>query len=242
MTDTPETPLPRPRLIGAVYLLYFLTAFLAMFLARGIFVPNQATLTAANILEHQGLYRSALAVDLIGNILYVCLTALLYHLLGPVNWRLSLVAAFISLVGCGVQVFAGALRLAPLTLLTSTQLAQVFGADQLRSMALLCLTIHAQTFTISLVLFGVYDVLLGVLVFRSSYLPRFIGVLLMCAGIGWLAFLWPPLASAVASVVLPLGAIAEIVIMLWLLIRGVDVSKWEEKARSGSSGKTQVVA
>ncbi len=235
--DTEDAPHPTARIVGAVYLLYFLTAFVAAFLLRGLVTPGHAAATANSILTHQGLYRSGFAVDLIGNALYIVLTAFLYRLLGPVNWSISLTAAFISLAGCAVQIFAGVFRLAPLVVLTDTRLATGFSTEQLQNLALLSLSLHGQTFNISLVLFGLYDSLLGYLVFRSSFLPRFVGVLLMCAGAGWLTFLWPPFATAVSSYVLPLGALAEIVFMFWLLLRGINLSAWQAIAASRAGGR-----
>jgi Domain of unknown function (DUF4386) len=227
-----DIPRPSPRTIGTIYLLYFVIAFFGLFLLRGLIVPSDAAETANNILSHQALFRAAAAVDLLGNALYIVLTGCLYRLLGPVNWSISLAAAFLSLVGCSVQVFAEIFRLAPLVLLTSVQLGSAFSADQLQSLAMAAFTLHSQSFHISLVLFGLYDVLLGCLVVGSSYIPRPIGVLLICAGVGWLAFLWPPLATALSPAVLSLGALAEIVFMLWLLIRGVDVPKWRHASRT----------
>jgi hypothetical protein len=219
---------PGPRVAGVVYLLYFIAAFLTVFLLRGLVIPGNAAATANNILTQESLYRSGLAVDLVGNALYIVLTALLYRLLGPVNWGISLVAAFFSLAGCIAQIVGAIFRLVPLTVLKDAQVAQLFSLQQLQSLGALSLTIHAQTFSISLVLFGLYDLLLGYLVVKSTFLPRLIGALLMCAGAAWLSFLWPPLARTVSAYVLPFGALAEIVFMLWLLVRGVDVPRWQQ--------------
>jgi hypothetical protein len=71
------------------------------------------------------------------------------------------------------------------------------------------------------VLFAVYDLLLGYLIIKSRYMPKAIGVFLMVAGIGWLTFVWPPAALTMAGVILPLGALAEFVLLLWLLVKGV---------------------
>ena len=227
-----DVPSPRPRTVGALYLLYFVVAFLGLFLLRGIVVPGNASATAGNILAHETLLRAGIAVDLLGNVLYIALTACLYRLFGPVSWSVSLAAALVSVAGCSIQIFAEIFRVAPLVLLTSASLAGTFSAGELQALATLSLTLHTQTFHLSLALFGVYDVLLGSLVFRSSYVPRPIGVLLICAGVGWLLFLWPPLAMSLSVAILPLGALAEIVLMLWLLWRGVDVPKWQLASRS----------
>jgi hypothetical protein len=228
-----RSPHPQARTIGVVYLLFFLTAFSAVFLTNGLVVPSDAAATANSILAHETLYRSGCAVGLISNASYIAVTALLYRLLEPVNRSMSLLAAFFSLVGCAVQIVGGLLQLAPLAVLGDRQLLSAFKVEQVQAAALLCLKLHAQTFNISLVVFALYDLLLGYLIFRSTFLPRILGVLLMVAGVGWLTFLWPPLATALSFYVMPFGALAEILLMLWLLVKGVNISRWQEKAGTG---------
>lgn len=229
-------PHPNARAIGVVYLLYFLTAFFGAFLMRGLVIPSDAVATANNLLAHETLYRSGFAVNLIANAIYIAVTALFYRLFEPVNRNISLLAAFFSLVGCTVQIFGGLFQLAPLVILGNSQSLGSFNLEQLQALALLCLKLYSQTFNISLVLFALYDLLLGYLILRSTFLPRILGGWLMVAGVGWLTFLWPPLATALSSFVLPFGGLAEIVLMLWLLLKSMNVSRWEEKARAGQIG------
>lgn len=217
-------------MIGVVYLLFFVTAFAAAFLMNRLVVSNDAAATAKSILAHEALYRSGFAVSLMSNALYIAVTALFYRLFEPVNRNMSLLAAFFSLVGCAVQIFGGLLQLAPLTILGDSQLSSAFQVQQLQALSLLSLKLHGQTFTISLVIFALYDLLLGYLIFRSTFLPGILGVLMMVAGVGWLTFVWPPLATALSSYVMPFGALSEILLMLWLLVKGVSVSSWQEKA------------
>jgi len=231
------SPRPGATRVGIVYLLYFLTAFFAAFLMKGLVTPGDAAATASSILAHEAVYRSGFAVGLVANAIYIALTALFYRLFEPVSRTLSLLAAFFSLVGCAVQIFGGVLQLAPLVVLGDGQLPKVFEAEQLRAAALLSLKLYTQTFSLSLVLFGLYDLLLGYLIYRSTFLPRALGVLLMVAGAGWLSFLWPPLATALTSYVLPFGALAEILLMLWLLVRGVNVTRWQEMTAAAHSGE-----
>jgi len=223
------------RTIGAVYLLYFLTAFAAPLLSRELVVPGDAAATARGIVSHEALYRSAFAVGLVANAIYIAVTALFYRLLGPVSWSLSLMAAFFSLAGCAIQICGGLLQLAPLVILKDSQLLHLLTNDQLQATALLSLELFPLVFSISFVLFALYDLLLGYLILESTFLPRPIGVLMMCAGVGWLSWLWPPLATALSPVVTPLGALAEIVLMLWLLVKGIDVPRWQERARAAQT-------
>ncbi len=228
------SPCPNARAIGVVYLFYFLMAFLGGFLAKGLVVLSDAAATANNILAHEALYRSGVAVSLIATLIYIAVTALFYRLFEPVNRTLSLLAAFFSLVGCAIQIIAGLLQLAPFVILGDSQLLVAFKVEQLQMTALLGLKLYAQVFSISLVLFAAYDLLVGYLIFRASFLPRIIGVFMMCAGVGWLTFVWPPLATTLSSYVLPFGALAELLLMLWLLVKGVDTSRWREKVGTGS--------
>ncbi len=226
-----DSPRPTARTIGIVYLLYFVTALIGGFLLKGLVVATDPVVTVNNLLAHASLYRSGFALGLLGNGVYLALTALFYGLLSPVNRSVSLVAAFFGLVGCTVQIFAGILQLAPLTILEPSQLLSGFNVVQLRQAALLSLRLYAQTFQISFVMFALFEVVLGYLIYKSTYLPRFLGVLWVIAGVGGLTFLWPPLATALwPYALLPVG-LAEIGLMLWLIVRGVDLPKWREKAR-----------
>ena len=225
------SPRPTARTIGVVYLLYFLTAVFGALLMKGLVVPTDAVATAQNLLAHESLYRSGWEVSLVGNAFYIAVTALFYGLLAPVNRSLAVMMAFFSLVGCTVQIFGGLLQMAPLTILGDNQLAGAFTVVQLRSAALLPFKLYPQLFNISLVLFALFDFLLGYLIYKSTFLPRFIGVWFMIAGVVGLMFLWPPLGTELRFVIIPVGGIAEVVLMLWLIVKGVDVSKWREVAR-----------
>jgi hypothetical protein len=81
----------------------------------------------------------------------------------------------------------------------------------------------------SLVFFGPYCLLLGYLILKSTFLPRIIGVLMALAGLGWLIFL-TPFASYLSTGLKVLGIVAEASLMLWLMVRGVNVQHWTEQA------------
>jgi Domain of unknown function (DUF4386) len=82
-----------------------------------------------------------------------------------------------------------------------------------------------------LVFFGPFCVLLGVLILRSSFLPHWLGWPLIVAGIGWLAYLIPAVALHAQIVIFPVGFVAEFLLMLWLLLRGVDEARWRDSRR-----------
>jgi Domain of unknown function (DUF4386) len=224
------SPCHRARTTGVVYLFYFLTAVGGEFFLKGLVVHGDAAATANNILAHQPLFRLGLATGLIATACYVTVTALFYGLFKPVNRSLSLLAAFFSLVGCAILAFASLFRIAPLVVLGGSQYLSVFNVEQLRALASLFLELYVQGVNICFVFFGVYCLLIGYLIFRSAFLPRFLGVLMAFAGLGWLTFLSPPLANYLSPYILVLGVLAELALMLWLLVMGVNVQRWKEQA------------
>jgi hypothetical protein len=84
----------------------------------------------------------------------------------------------------------------------------------------------------NLVFFGVYCLLIGYLIFRSSFLPRILGVLMAFGGLGWLTFLWPPLANYLSPYNMAPGVLGEGVLTVWLLVAGVNVQRWKQQAGS----------
>ena len=111
---------------------------------------------------------------------------------------------------------------------TAALVALLFGlAGSVLSLSGLGPVLHVR----DLVFFGAQCVIVGALIVRSTFLPRSLGVLMAVAGLGWLTFISPPLADAVAPYNLVPGMIGEGVTLLWLLVRGVDVAKWEVEYR-----------
>jgi len=216
---------PSPRAIGVVWVLYFLTGILGALLTRGIIVPTDAASSANNILTHANLYRAGFAVDLVANLIYIALTALLFGFFRPVNPTLALLAAFFSLAGCTVQVMGELLRVAPSIVLANSQFASAFGAHQVQAAALLSVILYRSVFQISFVLFACFELVTGCLILQSTFLPRWLGWWLMAGGIGGLTFLWPPLATSIWPLLVAAGA-GELALPVWLLVKGVDISKW----------------
>jgi len=214
---------PSPRTIGVVWILYFLTGVLGALLTRGVIVSTDAAATATNILAHASLYRAGFAVDLVANLIYVALTALLFGFFRPVNPTLALLAAFFSLVGCTVQIMGELLRLAPSVILANPQLASAFGSHQVQASALLSVILYRSVFQISFVLFACFEIVTGFLILQSTFLPRWLGWWWIAGATAWLTFLWPPLAKSIWPLLIAGGA-AEVALPVWLLVKGVNVS------------------
>jgi hypothetical protein len=215
------SPRSRARITGAVYLLFFLTAVLG-----ALFTPA----SPGTIVSNEAAFRLGFALTLVSTACYVAVTALFYRLFWPVSRSIALVAAFFGLVGCAVTAFGSLFQLAPLVILRGSLDFGVLGAKQLQALAQMFLDLNTQASSIALVFFGVFLVLTGYLIFRSTFLPRVLAGPIVLAGLGWLTFLWPPLANHLLLYIEVLGFLAELVLMLWLLVVGVNAKRWNERA------------
>jgi len=227
------SPRPGARITGVVYLLYFLTAVSGELFVRGMIVSSDPAATATNILAHERLFRLSVTVGLIGTALYVAVTVLFYGLFKPVNKTVALLAAFFSLVGCAIQACGSLFRVAPFVILEGSPYLSAFKVDQLQAMAMMSIKLNVQAAYISLVFFGMFNSLIGYLIFKSTFLPRILGVLMALSGLGWLTFLSPSLANYLLTYIEVVGIIAEASLMLWLLVKGVNVQRWKERASTG---------
>lgn len=235
MTDRAVETSPQiyARIGGWLYLIVIVAGgFAELFVRSNLIVSGDATATAKNIMASESLWRLGFAADLINVVCYVAVTLILYVLLRPVNRNLALLAAFFSLMGCAILGIDGLGHFAALLLLGGADYLKAFDPHQLQALALLSLKLHGYGYAVSMVFFGSYCLLLGYLIFRSGYFPKFLGVLLTIGSLGYLtnsfaAFLAPAFE---ATIFLVPGGVAELSLCLWLIAMGVNVAKWEEKA------------
>ena len=216
------------RMAGVSYLLLTLAGGVALSAGRKLVVSGDAGATAANILAHKSLFWLGFAGWLIQPAIYLVVTMLFYELFKPVSRRLSLLAAFFSLVGCAMQAVCCVFYAAPSILLNGGHYASVFPAEQLQALAFMLLKLFTQCYNLGLVFFGFYCLLIGYLTYKSTFLPRFLGPLVMLTGLGGLTFLWPPLASALLPFNLGTG-FGEILLALWFLVAAVDAERWKKQ-------------
>jgi hypothetical protein len=229
-TPTAEmSPLFKARMGGACWLMCFITSIFPLVVSGRLVIPGDAATTATNLLANEGLFLSGTALLLISTAFYVGATLFVYEVLKPVNRSLSLLAAFFSLVGCAVGALSCLFDFAPFVLLKGAPYLSVFTLEQLQALAYMFLVVRAQANSIGLVFFGLHCLGVGYLIFRSTFLPRIIGVLMMLAGVGWLTFLSPPLASSLAPFNMIPGGVGELSLTVWLLVKGVNVQRWTEQ-------------
>lgn len=234
MTDSREVTMqPTPRTIGIVWLAYFVVGIVAMYLLKGLVVKGDVAATAQLILAHPALYQLSASIDLVGNAIYIVLTAMLYELFRPVNRSYALTAAFLSLTGCIVQIVAGLLRVAAPVALGDAQLVSGLGAQQVQLAVMLGLKMYSRAYLISFPMFAMFELVIGYLILKSTFLPRWLGIWWLLAGIGWLIFLWPPIAANVQPLVIAVGGTAEVVFALWLVVKSADIAR--KRADAGSA-------
>jgi hypothetical protein len=200
------------------------------FLAGRLIVSGDATATASNILAHEPLYRLAFAIYLVELACQIAMTVLFYDLLKPVSKSASILAATFGLIGCTIKTLSRLFFFVPLLVLRGGHYLSVFDPKQLQALALLFLRVNYTAETIAMVFFGFYALVKGYLVFRSTFLPRVLGVLSAVGGLGWLIYLYEPLALRLQSYIVGAGVIGSFVSVVWLLVYGVNEQRWKEQS------------
>ena len=225
------SPSTRGRILAALYLFVITAGITAQVLISDrLVVGNDAARTAANILANKSLYRLGFTIFMLEMVAQVAVSALFYDLLKPVNRSVARLSTIIGLTGCGIKTLARLFYYTPLILLGGASYLSAIQPAQLEALSLAFIKINSQAAAIGLIFFGFETLLRGWLVFQSGFLPRFLGVMSMVSGLGWLTWIWPPLGSQAFTGV-ALFAIAGVIATTgWLFVRGVDDLRWRERA------------
>jgi uncharacterized protein DUF4386 len=218
------SPRARARLSGVFQALEGLPAVFGQTIVLGMLVVNgNPSATAHNILANETLYQIGFAIPLLAVGFHITWALLIYQLFRVVNRTINQLALLVILVGCALQTAAAVVYLSPLLYLQA-------GFTQLDTVLLLINLSHL-TFDVYIIFFGLWCVLLGYLIVRSTFMPRVIGVLLVADGLGWMTYLVPPFATSIFPAIAVLGGIAEFSLLFWMLIFGVNSERWYEQAR-----------
>ncbi|HEX9940943.1 MAG TPA: DUF4386 domain-containing protein [Thermoanaerobaculia bacterium] len=226
------------RIAGVLFLLSIVAGFVGeAYVPSKLIVFGDATVTAKNITTSNSLFRLGFASYLVEALCDVTLSLILYVLLRPVQKNIALLAAFFGLVSTALYGVAELFYFAASIILGGADALKAFSPDQLNALALLSLKVFGYGGGIFMVFYGVASVLRGYLIFRSGYLPRFLGVLMVLAGLGFVTKNFAlVLAPAYASDVLLLPMfLAAVSLTVWFLVRGVDVAKWQAKTAGSTS-------
>ena len=233
------SPRFKARVAGVFEALEGLTSAYGQVVVLGrLVVAGNAAATAANILGHERLFRLGFVSSLLGVVFHIVWVFLFYKLFKPVNKSLSLLAAFVGLVVCAMQALTGLLYLAPLVILQGGSSFSAFTEPQLQALALIFLKLNSYAFDVDLVFFGLWCILTGFLIIRSTFLPRILGMLLAIDGLGWMLYMYPPLAYHLFPFIATASALAEFPLQLWLIAFGVNSQRWNEQASAANESRT----
>jgi len=223
------------RIAGLLYLVNGATGFFGIiYVPSRLIVSGNAAATANNIRASEMVFRLGIVSEVICAAEFVFLLWVLYRLLGGVNKTYASLMVILGLVFVPMMCVNVLSEIAALTLLRGADFLSVFDKRQLEAMAMLFLDLHRYGYVVGWI-FGLWLFPFGVLVFKSGFLPRILGVLLIAACFGYLAdsltpLLLPSYANVVGrftSIALTLG---EPAIILWLLIRGAKDQPLEPAA------------
>ena len=213
------------RYAGVLYVLTSIVGFFSMGYVPGkLIVHGNATATASNITAHEMLFRLGIAGAVIGQAAFIFVALALYDLLKGVSRRHASLMVILIVVSIPIA-FANELNsISAVVLVRGADFLAVLDKTQRETLAMLFLKVHGQGFVLAEMFWGLWLFPLGLLVYRSRFLPRFLGVWLGLAGAAWVmlsltGILLPQYQDKVDTYSQP-AVIGEIVFMLWLTIRG----------------------
>ncbi len=223
------------RIAGVLYLAVIgLGIFAEAYAINHFRASGDVTTLAQNILAEPTLWNLSAMANLMLVMCVVPLSWLLYLLLRPVNRNLIVLAVFFNMLSLAVEMISKLFQLLIKPLLTTTSMAKAFEPVQLHAFANFVLKAHDVAFNIALILFGATCIIYGYLIFRSGYLPKFVGVLMQIAGVCYLiacfsALFFPGFANMLSPAIMLPALIGEASLCFWLLVKGVNLVKWNEK-------------
>lgn len=219
------------RFAGFLYLVVYVTGILGtLYLPSKIIIPGDLAATANNLIANELLYRLAVVNNFLGQIFSLFVVLVLYLLLKKVNANQAAFMVTLVLAGVPIMILNLVNQIAPLVILTNPNVTAAFSADQLNATVTLFLNLYKQGIALVEVFWGLWLIPLGWLVYKSGFMPRPIGVLLIIGGTSYIincftTLLFPSVGAVIAPIMLVPAAIAELSMVLWLLIWGVKQPK-----------------
>lgn len=227
------TQTPSPKRIahhaGFIYLILLVTAPLAhLYIPSLILDRASAQITAQNLLNHEFLFRFSTLLNVVGLVSFVFVALFLYRLFRPVNEHLALTMRTLVLVGIPVPFMLAILKLSALLILKS-EVYTSFDRGQIENIALMLFRIGDYGGNMEQVFWGLWLLPFGLLVYRSGFIPKLLGILLIANGIAYMAlsviFLLLPKYLSISSTVAFPFMLGELWIILWLAIKGIKEAK-----------------
>ena len=218
------------RFAGILYLLLAIFGAFGILYIPSLIVSGDAAATVNNIMASESLFRLSFVSGLIGQTVFILLVLVLYKLLKPVNKNHALLMVIFALVSVPITMLNQVNQFAVLLLLSGADYLTVITQDRLHAQVMFFLDLSEAGVSIVQIFWGLWLLPFGYLVFKSGYLPRILGVLLMIGCFGYLIdfftfFLLPNFDRTISQ----FTGIGELLFPLWLLIRGVNVEQWEKR-------------
>ena len=216
------------RTAGLLYLLIaIIGGFSIGYLPTIIIVEGNATATAQNLIENAGLFKLGIGADVFVFIMELILTIMLYQMLKKVNQTISFIALF-SMLAMGIIMGLNLLNyIMPLLLLSGSGYLNTFSLDELQSLSLLFLNSHQYGVYVWGLFFAIHLVFLGYLIYKSNYVPKIMGILMMVGSIGYigeslmeLTFSQSEIISTGIIITLIASVLGELSFAIWLLVTG----------------------
>jgi Domain of unknown function (DUF4386) len=231
-----QEPSAWARVAGICWLIAIIGGVFAERFVRFGLITDDPTTTIQNIISNEALYRLGSVAHFAATASYLALTAIMYILLAPVNRAISLIAAYFSVVGCAIWMLVLVTDAAPLVFFGSAGATTSVG-DHIETVVYAMLRLHSKALMLGMLCFGMQLLLLGVLVLRAVFMPRWIGAIMALGGVGYLvagflAMLAPALADQFGRYAFMPGQISEVLLGLWLTILGVNTAKWRSQIRA----------
>lgn len=215
------------RIAGIIYLLMILVApFCMLYVPGKLIIHGNATATAENILAHETMFRVSIFGDLIGHVIFICLAIALYRLLSEVNKTWAQLMVALVLVSAAVGFVISFNHLAALLFFRGDDFLAVLDKTQRDALGMFFIRLHSNAIFADEIFWGLWLFPFGLLVFRSGFLPRFIGIWLIIACFAWVTVSAIALFGSdyyeIAFKWLQPVFFAEVAFMLWVLIRGAN--------------------
>jgi hypothetical protein len=211
------------RMAGFHYFMYFATSIIANMFGHFVFVD--APVTVNHIMAHESQFRIGFVISLFSVVFFLLAAWYLYVLLKPVDKNMALLFLLLNLGGFAIWCFSTLNLFASLLLLSGADYLKVFQPDQLQAQAMLFVNLRKSGAITAQIPYGIWLFPLGYLVFKSGFLPKILGLLLIVDGFGLLIsvfqFFLLPGYEVISVPFMAVSFIAELSLTLWLLIKGV---------------------
>jgi hypothetical protein len=227
------------RFAGLLYVLASIVGFFAMgYVPDKLIVHGNAAATANNIAASETLFRLGIAGELLGQAAFIFVALALYDLLKEVNRRHATLMVMLIVVSIPIAFLNELNSFAALVLVRGAEFLSIFDKPQRDALAMLFLNLHGRGFVVAEIFWGLWLFPLALLVYKSRFLPRFLGAWLALAGFAWVilsltSVLLPQYQDKVYAYSQP-AIVGEIAFMLWLLIRGAKPQAPDAAASSSA--------